>query len=228
MPGTPPTGAGAHRLHRQWLLPSHWGMDSPRFSILMVCTGNVCRSPFAEALLRRRLEEQGVPSVSVRSAGTMALVGSSVAAEMLPEFDRHGLSPDGLVGNQLDHGLVGGADLILTMSRRQRSWIIEEWPEAGLRTAMLTSTEQLPRTGGSAGPGQRTAPEERRSPGIPFDAVAVPGRAEVRAWARSGAQRTAEDVMDPYGRSPEVARRSSDAIEAHVSALCVWLANSTA
>lgn len=176
-------------------------MDLTGFSILMVCTGNVCRSPFAEALLRRRLEEHGISGVSVLSAGTMALVGSPVAGEMLPEFDRHGLSPDGLVGRQLDHDLVAGADLIVTMSRRQRAWIIEEWPEAGLRTAMLTSTGQL------------------ASAGLP----AGSGRAEIRAWARSGAQRTAEDVLDPYGRSPEVARRSADVITDHVDALSDWL-----
>lgn len=122
---------------------------------------------------------------------------------MLPEFDRHGLSPDGLVGHQLDHDLVAGADLILTMSRRQRSWIIDEWPEAGLRTAMLTSTAQLASAEGPVGS----------------------GRAEIRAWARSGAQRTAEDVQDPYGRSPEVARRSADVIAGHVDALGDWLAS---
>lgn len=165
-------------------------MSSSISSILFVCTGNVCRSPFAEALLRKRLEEAGVEGVTVQSAGTMAMMGHPVAEEMLPEFERYGLSPDGLVGKQLDHELVAGADLIITMSKRQRAWIIDEWPEAGLRTVMLTSLRALD-FGGADG-------------GLTRDAV--------RSWARSGAQRSAADVPDPYGRTADVALRSASEI----------------
>lgn len=184
-------------------------MASLPFSILMVCTGNVCRSPFAEALLRRRLAGSDVVGVEVRSRGTMALVGAPVAAEMLPEFARFGLSPDGLAGAQLDQAAAVRADLIVTMSKRQRAWIIEEWPEVGLRTVMLTSTGALADSGASAD----------SPPGVGAEAH----RAGIRAWARSGAQLSAADVLDPYGRSPEVARRSADVIRGHVAELGRWL-----
>lgn len=75
-------------------------MSSSIFSILIACTGNACWSPFAEALLRKRLKHAGVDGVAVHSAGTVAMVEHPVAEEILPEFERYGLSPDGLVGRQ--------------------------------------------------------------------------------------------------------------------------------
>ena len=48
------------------------------FSILTVCTGNICRSPAVERLLTRKLG----PTVSVSSAGTHALVGHPIAEPM--------------------------------------------------------------------------------------------------------------------------------------------------
>ena len=132
-----------------------------------------------------------------------------MAAEMLPEFARFGLSPDGLAGAQLDQAAAVRADLIVTMSKRQRAWIIEEWPGVGLRTVMLTSTGALADSG---------APADSR-----VDVGAGAHRAGIRAWARSGAQLSAADVLDPYGRSPEVARRSADVIAGHVAELSRWL-----
>ena len=53
-------------------------MSEELFSILAVCTGNVCRSPAVERLLASKLG----PTVSVRSAGTHALVGHPISEPM--------------------------------------------------------------------------------------------------------------------------------------------------
>ena len=46
-------------------------------NILFVCTGNICRSPFAEGLLRKFVDQKGLKDVEVSSAGLLALPGNS-------------------------------------------------------------------------------------------------------------------------------------------------------
>lgn len=79
-------------------------------NILLVCVGNICRSPSAEAMLKARY-----PNKSVQSAGVGALVGRPVesnAAELLTEA---GLSHQGHQARQLTPELAQWADLILVM-----------------------------------------------------------------------------------------------------------------
>lgn len=87
--------------------------------ILVVCTGNICRSPLAEALLRLQLRADGRDSIAqVRSAGTRALVDKPVdetvlfvarqQPALLPELERH-------KAQQINGTLLWWADLILAM-----------------------------------------------------------------------------------------------------------------
>lgn len=97
------------------------------FHILTVCTGNICRSPLAEQLLRRELAEL---DVAVTSAGTGALVGHPMddrAAEYSGEL---GGDPDGHAARQLTPDIVRESDLILVASRRHRSAVVEMLPRA--------------------------------------------------------------------------------------------------
>jgi protein-tyrosine phosphatase len=82
--------------------------------ILAVCVGNICRSPMAEALLRRRLQ-QTRPQAVVESAGLSALVGKGadpLAIELLAE---RGVDLSAHRARQLTSGLVRSFDLILVM-----------------------------------------------------------------------------------------------------------------
>jgi protein-tyrosine phosphatase len=79
--------------------------------VLVVCTGNVCRSPAAELLLRDRL---GAADVDVASAGVHALVGQPVdppVAELLVE---RGVAPGGFRARQLDAAEAGAVDTLVT------------------------------------------------------------------------------------------------------------------
>ncbi|RTR05027.1 low molecular weight protein-tyrosine-phosphatase [Halomonas nitroreducens] len=93
--------------------------------LLVVCTGNICRSPVGEALLRRAL-----PHCRVASAGLGALVGEGMEprARRLAEAD--GLDVGGHVARQLDASMVRAADLVLVMSESQRLAIAERYPFA--------------------------------------------------------------------------------------------------
>ncbi len=87
----------------------------------MVCTGNVCRSPLAEGLLRARFERRG--RGVVESAGLAALEGrpaDPLATQMLAE---RGIDISGHRARQLTPELLVGFDLVLVMEDGQRRFV---------------------------------------------------------------------------------------------------------
>lgn len=83
--------------------------------ILFVCTGNTCRSPMAEAIARKIAIERGLTDVDVASAGTSAWPGAPASDGALLVGMERRLDLSGHRAQGLDRGLVGDADLILTM-----------------------------------------------------------------------------------------------------------------
>lgn len=92
-------------------------------SILVVCVGNICRSPMAEALLKQRY-----PHKNIDSAGVGALVGHSADPAALEIMAGQEIDITNHVAKQIDEGLAKKADLIFTMSDSQTKWIEERWP----------------------------------------------------------------------------------------------------
>lgn len=116
-----------------------------RVVILLVCTGNTCRSPMAEALARKLLaerlgcaveqvEERGV---AVLSAGLSAMLGGRAAPEAVATMAREGLDLASHVSQPLTEQLVSNADLLLAMTRAHRDAILAQWPSAGGRVHVL-------------------------------------------------------------------------------------------
>ncbi|MBL8986000.1 MAG: low molecular weight protein arginine phosphatase [Gemmatimonadetes bacterium] len=85
--------------------------------ILVVCTGNTCRSPLAAALLARGLQAAGRSDIVVESAGTGAWEGAPASEGSYLVALEHGLDLSSHRARMLDAGLVASADLILTMGR---------------------------------------------------------------------------------------------------------------
>jgi low molecular weight protein-tyrosine phosphatase len=168
------------------------------FEILVVCLGNVCRSPLAERVLRLRLDEllgDGSPAVRVSSAGARALVGQPMDEQAATELRRLGGDPDGFTATQLTAAAAEGADLVLTATRELRSRVLEEAPRALRRTFTIRELAALLASEGG-GESAGTA-----------DLVA-------RAAARRGAAAVEEyDVTDPYGRPQEVHREVADVLD---------------
>ena len=92
-------------------------------NILVVCVGNICRSPMAEALLK-----QHYPDKAIDSAGVGALVGHPADPAVLEIMTAQQLDITKHVAKQLDENLAKKADIIFTMSDGQTKWIEERWP----------------------------------------------------------------------------------------------------
>lgn len=84
--------------------------------ILFVCSGNTCRSPLAERLVRRGAEERGLDDVEVRSAGTFAGRGAPASSGAVLAARRRGLDLSGHRSTPLGPDLVEWADLVLAMT----------------------------------------------------------------------------------------------------------------
>jgi protein-tyrosine-phosphatase len=92
---------------------------------VLVCTGNICRSPLAEALLRAALKERGVEGVDVSSAGTGAWDGAPASEGAYLVGLERGLDLSGHRARLLTREVVEQADLILTMARHHRARVQE-------------------------------------------------------------------------------------------------------
>lgn len=92
-------------------------------NILVVCVGNICRSPMAEALLKERFPEKNIDS-----AGVGALVGHGADPAAIKIMEQQNIDITDHVAKQIDEVLALKADLIFTMSDSQNKWIEERWP----------------------------------------------------------------------------------------------------
>ncbi|NLY77156.1 MAG: low molecular weight protein arginine phosphatase [Tissierellia bacterium] len=95
-------------------------------NILFVCTGNTCRSPMAEALMKKLAEEKGI-QVNVRSAGIYALDGQRASEEAVHVMEEEGIDISDHRANLLYRNLVEESHLILTMSRSHKEQLLSKY-----------------------------------------------------------------------------------------------------
>lgn len=99
--------------------------------VLVVCTGNICRSPLIERLLQHALDERWGPGVvPVRSAGTMGLHDHPMTEQSAVQLARLGGDATGFRARRLTRDLVAAADLVLTAAREHRAAVVQAYPRA--------------------------------------------------------------------------------------------------
>lgn len=95
--------------------------------ILFVCTGNTCRSPMAEGLLRYIAEEQGL-DIEVKSAGISVFDGGYAAINSIDTMRDINIDISDHKSIQVDKTLIEDSDLVLTMSTSHKNAILASYP----------------------------------------------------------------------------------------------------
>lgn len=103
---------------------------------MVVCTGNICRSPLAEGLLRHYLEAAS-SEVIVCSAGTHALVGEAPDASAQVVAAQRGIDISGLRAEQCLHANVLESDVVLVMENHHREWLHANVPASRGRVFLM-------------------------------------------------------------------------------------------
>ncbi|WZH52227.1 MAG: adenylyl-sulfate kinase [Nocardioides alkalitolerans] len=155
--------------------------------VLVVCTANICRSPY----LQLALQAAAGQSVEVTSAGTHGFVDKEMDAEMAAQATARGLDPAGFRSRPLTRELVAAADLVLTAEARHRTFVLEEHPAAFKK---VFTVGQFAR--GVAGLPDGTSPREA-----------------VARLAASRPSADGADIADPYRRGPAAAEACADHID---------------
>ncbi|MBE3576615.1 MAG: low molecular weight protein arginine phosphatase [Limnochordales bacterium] len=112
-------------------------MGAAAYRILLICTGNTCRSSMAEVYLRHLLQERGVTGVEVTSAGLAAFEGAPATPQAVQVMKEEGLDLASHRAHRLAAADVMRADLILTMTSDQKRALLGQYPQASGRVFAL-------------------------------------------------------------------------------------------
>ncbi len=201
------------------------------FSILVVCTGNICRSALAEQLLRARFAASGL-DVTVRSAGTGAVAGTPMTPQAAELSMRYGGAPARHTATELTERLVADADLALTATRDHRHAVAMLHPRAARYTYTIAQFARLLSAPSPTEPGvtgrnpfepelpdtdDGNDPLHRRLSAL-LDEVAAS-----RGFAPTPAHPDADDIEDPYRQSQEVYDRVGAIVDTAVAAIAAFL-----
>lgn len=162
-------------------------------SILVVCTGNVCRSPIAEGLLRSLLEERlGDDAPLVASVGLAAWEGSGATPEAVAAAAELGVDVSGHRARGVAPEIVQAADLVIAMTSSQRDLLAEGFPERAQRIFTLKELVRLLEA-------EPIGSEERS----PAELARLAAERRARGLVRNPHD---EDVVDPMGFAFETYR----------------------
>lgn len=170
--------------------------------ILTVCTGNVCRSPFAERYLQAELERLELGAFEITSAGTGALAGHPMDRRAAEWLEHSGGSAEGFTARQLTEMHLVGVDFVFALTEWHRSTVVSMSPRMLKRAftvrefARVLEAMSAEDTGGLER-GARPESVEARWKALPR--IAARYRHVARGETPGG-----NDVVDPYRESSAV------------------------
>lgn len=111
--------------------------EDAQYSVLFVCTANICRSPMAMGLWKAAVQGSG-EGWRIESAGVRALEGMPPAELTLYVLARRGISLEGFRSRPVTHHLLEGFNLVLTMEAEHRRVLREAYPDLAARVYLLS------------------------------------------------------------------------------------------
>ncbi|MBA3744310.1 hypothetical protein [Sporichthya sp.] len=182
--------------------------DLRGFRLLFVCTGNVCRSAFAELITAHLLAERvgsEVRRFQLGSAGTQAMVGEPIqpdARRELAPWKLDGAYADRFSARQLTAAMIEQADVVLTATPEHRAAALTLCPQALAKTFTLREFARL-----------AAAVEPQELPATPVErAHALVARARSLRGKVRAASPADDAIVDPMGRSAKVHRQAATLI----------------
>lgn len=98
--------------------------------ILFICTGNLCRSPMAEMLLRHKLKEKNIDNIEVCSAGLNTYNGALISRDSKMVLINKGIDVDlSFRSKEISVDLLRTSDMILTMTLAHKLEIHRNYPK---------------------------------------------------------------------------------------------------
>jgi protein-tyrosine phosphatase len=185
--------------------------------VLHVCTGNICRSPMAERIMRAQLAAAYGPvtDVLVHSAGTYGgHSGGPMNAAAAAELASRGVDAGDFTATWLREPQILWADLLITATADHKAQVLELEPKALRRTFTLRELARLADHAPADGLSGET-------PGSRLRALAA-AAADLRGLYPP-ATRTADDIGDPFGGSTQLFTATADEIDAAVRAVLAAL-----
>ena len=149
------TGEGARQaltVQREGVFDERYVRKLMRYTVMMVCTGNTCRSPMAEGIARQMIATQldmvpkdlGSAGIEIVSAGAFASSGAPVSAEAVRAVANEGVDISGHRSSALTRELVDSADVIYCMTDSHREAVLSLVPSAAGKTHRLDPQADLP------------------------------------------------------------------------------------
>ena len=182
------------------------------FRILMVCTGNICRSPMAEQMLREKLAARNLKNIVVDSAGVYAMEGESMTVEAASAMRTVGYAPTTHVAKQATSEVIASANLVLTATQDHRTDIVRTLTRANRFTFTIKEFANL------------AAYVAEPDPDVELPvATDLADKLVITSMARGYAPEVANaDIEDPYQRGQQVFDATREELEPLLEQIADW------
>jgi len=110
-----------------------------QYEILFVCSGNACRSPIAEGILKKKLYPIFGDRIKIHSAGTLGIENRPATPNAVSVAKEKGIDISGHISKGITKNIIDEANLIFVMATLHRNFVVVNFPEAKNKVHLLTN-----------------------------------------------------------------------------------------